>query len=108
MKAHIVNLDETCLLLNGNIDNCSRRLTVTYYDIQLPQLGKATSKSALTMTMITGSTVAIKPLPPHFQFRTATQTAKTKAICIKMICYMLDLRGMFGHQAEQSLPSRLV
>ncbi len=34
------------------------------YDPQLPSVVKATSKSALTTTMITGSTAAREALPP--------------------------------------------
>ncbi len=51
----ILNMDETCLSLDGSNGNRGGHLTVTYYDICFPQLGRATSKSALTTTMISGS-----------------------------------------------------
>jgi len=47
---------------------------VTFYDKRFPQLGKATSKSALTITMISGSNAAGEPIAPHFQFQTSAQS----------------------------------
>jgi hypothetical protein len=107
MKKRILNLDETCLSLDGGNGNQGGRPTVTYYDVHFPQLGKATLKSALTTTMISGSTAAGEPLPPHFQFQTSAQTAKAEAIRIETIRYMLDIRGTFGHESEQSFPISL-
>ena len=80
---------------------------MTYYDVHFPQLGKATSKSALTTTMISGSTAAGEPLPPHFQFQTSAQSAEAEAIRIETIRYMLDVKGTFGHESEQSFPISL-
>ena len=107
MKKRIANLDETCLSLDGSNSNRGGRLTATYYDVQFPQLEKATSKSALTTTMISGSTAAGEPLPPHFQFQTSAHTAETEAIRIETTRYMLNVRGTFGHQSEQSFPISL-
>jgi hypothetical protein len=45
-----------------------------------------------------------EPIPPHFQFQTAAQTAKAESIQIESIHYMLDVRGIFGHVAEQLFP----
>jgi hypothetical protein len=42
--------------------------------------------------------------PPRFQFQTLAQTAEAKAIWIETVCFMLDVRGTFGHEAEQSFP----
>jgi hypothetical protein len=107
MKKRVLNLDETCLSLDGSKSNHGGRPTVTYYDVCFPQLGKATSKSALTMTMISGSTAVGEPLIPHFQFQTSAKTDEAKAIRIEMICYMLDVRGTFGYEDEQSFPLSL-
>ena len=54
--------------------------------------------------MISGSSASGDPIPPHFQFQTVAQPAKVESIRIKMIRYMLDVRGFFGHVAEQSFP----
>ncbi len=88
----VLNLDETNMSLDGSNGNCGGRPTATYCDLRFPQLGKATSKSALSTTMMSGSTVAGKPLPPHFQFQTAVQSAEGEAIRIECICYMLDVQ----------------
>jgi hypothetical protein len=95
-------MDETCLSLDGSNGNRGGCPTVTYYDVCFPQLGKATSKSALTTTMISESTAAGEPLPPHFQFQTLVQSAKAEAIRIETIQYMLDIKGKFGHESDQS------
>ena len=58
---------------------------MTFYDKRFPQLGKATSKTALTTTMISGSSAAGEPLPPHFQFQTSAQTAEAGYIRIECI-----------------------
>ncbi len=105
MKMRVLNLDETNLSLDGSNGNRGGRPRATYYDLRFPQLGKATSrKSALSTSMISGSTAAGEPLPPHFQFQTAAQSAEGEAIRIECIRYMLDVRGTFGHPTEQSFP----
>ncbi len=86
LKKRILNMDETCLSLDGSKSNCGGRPTVTYYDVCFPQLGKAMSKSALTTTMISGSTAVGEPLIPHFQFQTSAKMDKAEAIQIEMIC----------------------
>jgi hypothetical protein len=45
--------------------------------------GRSTSKTALTATMITGSTAAGEALPPHFQFPTKAQSEETMKINIE-------------------------
>ena len=69
MMKRILNLDETCLLLDGSNGNRGGHPTVMCYDVSFPQLGKATSKSALTTMMISGSNAAGKPIPPTSSFR---------------------------------------
>ena len=80
---------------------------MTYYDVRFPQLGKATSKSVLTTTMIGGSNAAGKPIPPHFQFQTSAQTPDAKALRIEYIRYMLNVQAAFGHKEIQSFPISL-
>ena len=65
---NIVNIHETCLSLDGSQGNQGGRPEVSFYDPNLPRVGKSTSKSAKTTTMITGSTAAGKAILPHFQF----------------------------------------
>jgi len=78
--SRILNMDETCISLDGSNDNQGGRPAVTFYDKRFPQLGKATSKSALTITMISGSNAVGKPIAPHFQFQTSAQSDEAEAI----------------------------
>ena len=57
--------------------------------------------------MISGSSAAGEPLPPHFQFQTSAQTAEAEAIRIETVHYMLDVQGTFGHESKQSFPVSL-
>ena len=107
MMKQILNLDETCMSLDGGNDNQGGRPTVTYYDVRFPQLGKATSKSALTTIMIGGSNAAGKPIPPHLQFQTLAQTPDAEALHIECIRYMLNVQAAFGHEEIQSFPISL-
>ena len=104
MKARILNFDETCLSLDGSKSNRGGRPTVTYYDVRFPQLGKATSKSALTTTMISGSSAAGESIPPHFQFQTSATSAEGEAIRIEMVRFLLPVEGIFGWGTKQEFP----
>ena len=80
-------------------------MTVTYYNVRFPQLGKATSKSALTTTMISGSLAAGKSIPSHFQFQTSATSAKGEVIRIEMIHVFLVVEGStFGWGTKQEFP----
>ena len=79
-------------------------MTVTYYNVRFPQLGKATSKSALTTTMISGSLAAGKSIPSHFQFQTSATSAEGEAICIEMVRFLLPVEGIFGWGTKQEFP----
>ena len=75
---NIGNFDETCLSLDGSNNNRGGRPECVIYDPRFPLVGKATSKSALTTTMISGSTVAGEAYPPHLQFQTKVKTTDTE------------------------------
>ena len=64
----------------------------------------ATSKSALTSTMIAGSTAKGEALPPHFQFQTKAKTEDKERIRVEVAKFTLDTRGKFGLTEEASLP----
>jgi len=104
MKARIINMDEACLSLDGSNSNRGGRPTVTYYDVRFPQLGKATSKSALLLMMICGSSELGKAIPPHFQFQTSATSAEGEAIRIEIIRYFTPVKGIFGWGTEQEFP----
>eukprot|EP00804_Cyclotella_cryptica_P000480 CCRYP_020022-RA/>CCRYP_020022-RA protein AED:0.37 eAED:0.37 QI:0/0/0/1/0/0/2/0/185 len=73
----IINIDETCLVLDGSKCNRGGRPEITFYSPNLPNLGQATIKTSVSTTMITGSTAAGEPIPPHFQFSTMAQSEDT-------------------------------
>eukprot|EP00804_Cyclotella_cryptica_P013908 CCRYP_002425-RA/>CCRYP_002425-RA protein AED:0.38 eAED:0.39 QI:0/0/0/1/0/0/2/0/107 len=99
--AKIVNIDETCLVLNGSKCNRSGRPEITFYSPNLPNLGKATIKTSTVTTMITGSTAAGEPMPPHFQFSTAAQSDDTQCVNIRMTTFFPKIRGKFGTDCEK-------
>jgi hypothetical protein len=67
---NILNFDETCLSLDGSTSKRGGCPKVILYDPRFPVVGKATSKSSLSTTMITGSNAAGHPIPLHLQFMT--------------------------------------
>jgi hypothetical protein len=100
----IMNMNDTCILLDGSNGTQGGCPTVTFYDVRFSQLGSAMSKSALTTTMISWSSAAGELIPPHFQFQTTAQTAEAKAIRIKCLHYMLNVQAYFGYNKALSLP----
>ena len=52
--------------------------------------------SALTLTMITGSSAAGEAIPPHFQFQTKSKTEDTQRVRMEMFKYMPKVVGKFG------------
>jgi hypothetical protein len=98
---NILNLDETCLSLDGSEGQRGGRPTVYFYDPGLPMTGRSTSKTALTATMITGSTAAGEALPPHFQFPTKAQSEETMKINIEALKHAHTIIGKFGCDEER-------
>jgi len=64
----IVNFNETCLSLNGSTITRGGCTEGSWEDSRLPRVGKSTSKTSQTMTMIGGSNAFREAVPPHFQF----------------------------------------
>ena len=61
---------------------------MSFEDPRLPRVGKATSKTLQTATMITGSNAWGKALPPHFQFTTNAQTVDGIQIWNECVVFM--------------------
>ena len=91
----IINFDETCLSLDGS-GNRGGHPEVVFYNPLLPQVGRGTSKSSLTTTMITGSSALGEALPPHFQFQTSAQTVETQRARIDTAIYFPGVWCKFG------------
>ena len=79
MLRRIINIDETCLSLDGSNGARGGRTEIFFFDPNGPRLGKPTGKTAKTTTMITGSNAAAEAIPPHFQFR----YLQTIVICLR-------------------------
>jgi hypothetical protein len=73
---NILNFDETCLSLDGSMIGQGGHPPVVFEDPRLLQVGKPTSKSLQTVTMIAGSNALGEALPPHFQFTSSAKTEK--------------------------------
>ncbi|KAL7546421.1 hypothetical protein ACHAWF_015054 [Thalassiosira exigua] len=101
---NIINFDETCLSLDGSQGARGGQPEVVFFDPNLPNPGKGTSKSSKTTTMITGSNAAGEALPPHFQFQTDAKTDEGQRFRNEMMEWMLNVRGKFGGDAEKSWP----
>jgi hypothetical protein len=90
------NFDETCLSLDGSNSNHGGQPEMMLYDPRFPLVGKATSKSALTATMITGRATAREALPPHLQFQTKAKTKDTMRLQYDVAEHMPSIWGKFG------------
>ena len=104
-KRNILNLDETCLGMDGNKGGRGGRPSVVFYDPSLPKLGKRAVKSSLTTTMITGSNAIGEPLPPHFQFSTKATSGDRQKVRNEVLKYMLGVRATFGNDEERVWPA---
>ena len=102
---NILNIDETCLSLDGSKGARGGRPEVIFFDPRFPLVGKETSKSGLTTTMIGGSTAAGEALPPHFQFQTSAQTAEREQMRVDMMQFVpAGIYGHFGNGEEKLWP----
>ena len=99
--ARILNVDETCLVLDGSKCNRGGRPEVIFYSPYLPNLGKATIKNSAATTMIAGSTAAGEPIPPHFQFQTRAQSVDTQSVNINLVTFLPNVIGKFGAEEEK-------
>jgi len=94
--ARILNFDETCLSLDGSGSAAGGRPSAIFYNPKLPLVGRATSKSALTTTLITGSYAVGEAIPPHFQFSTSAKSADTMQVRLEMAEFFPNLPCKFG------------
>jgi len=93
--ARILNIDETCLSMDGSSGARGGRPQVFFYDPRLPQVGRGVNKSGTTNTFITGSTAVGEAIPPHFQFQTKAQPDNMR-IRTDMLQYFPKVMGKFG------------
>ena len=92
----IINIDESCLSLNGATQRRGGRPSQVVSDGKM-QLGcLRTSKSSVTVTIVCGSSAAGDPVPPHFQF-TSTADAENMKMKIDIVEHLPNIHAKFGH-----------
>ena len=91
----ILNLDESCLSLNGN-ERRGGRPSVVFCDPNLPNPGKTVSKSSVSLKFIGGSNALGEALPPHLQFSTSAKTSEREKIRLDIACHLLNGHGKWG------------
>jgi hypothetical protein len=97
----IINLDETCLSLDGTEGRRGGRPEVTLHDPCLPYNGKRSNKDTLTATLVCGSNSAGEALPSHFQFQTKATAEEGQRIRNEVFTHVVRVRGKFGHNEEK-------
>ena len=102
--ARILNIDETCLVMDGSSSQRGGRPAVIFTTNSLPNLGNATIKNSVSSTMITGSTPYGESLPPHFQFGTAAKSTELMKIRAEVDRFLVKVKGKFGFEEERELP----
>ena len=100
----IINLDETNLSLCGATTNRGGRTEALIYDPRFSMVGKATSKSSLSSTMIAGSNAAGEALPPHIQFATKAQNLEAMRLDFDVVEHVPQVLGRFGCEEERAWP----
>ena len=104
---NIVNIDKTCLSLDGSQGNQGGRPEVSFYDPNLPRVGKSTSKSAKTTTMITGSTTLAKQYCPTSSSRQRPSQKTTCASVMTCCSGSLTLLGSLDVKKRNNGPAPL-
>ena len=74
------------------------------YDPRFPFVGKATCKSSLTSTLITGSTAAGETFPPHIQYVTKAKTVETMRLDMDVAEHVPRVIGKFGWAEKCTWP----
>lgn len=99
-----LNLDKTCISLDGSSGEWGGHLSATFHDPSLLHVGSPTSKSSVTCTMISGNTAKGEALPPHFQLSTKAKERDHEQLRVEIIASMKKVHGKFGFDSEQDWP----
>ena len=94
----IINLDESCLSLDGSTKVRGGRPGASAFDSALPIIGQPANKANVSITLITGSSAFGEPLPPHFQFPTKEKTAERERLPFETVRHFKSIRAAFGHR----------
>jgi hypothetical protein len=102
--ALICYFDKTCLLLDGSTTNLGGHPEALIYDPRFPLVGKATCKSSLTSTLITGSTAAGEALVPHIQYQTKAKSNEMMRLDVEVVEFVPQVLGKFGCNKRHAWP----
>jgi hypothetical protein len=100
----ILNIDETCLVMDGSKCNHGGCPEVMSYSQTLPNLEKSAIKSSVSTTMITGSMAAGEAIPLHFQFSTTSKSKETQCVNVNSIAFFPKVTGKFGTNDSKEWP----
>ena len=100
----ILNVDESCLSLDGSNGQRGGRPEAHFYSPHLLQIGKAVSKYSQTTTSIAGSIASGEAIPPHFQFSTKAKTVEKEKLRLEIVSFVPRIRGKFGGEEERLWP----
>jgi hypothetical protein len=92
----VLNIDETCLVMDSSKCNRGGWPEVTFYSCNLPNLGITTIKSSVSTTMIMGSMAAGEAILPHFQFSTSSKSKETQCVNVNSVAFFPKVKGKFG------------
>ncbi len=88
--------NKTCLNPDGSSTNRGGCPEAYIYNPWYPMVGKATCKSSLMSTLITGSTAAGEAFPPHLQYPTKARTKETMQLDYDVVEHAQQVLGKFG------------
>ena len=97
----IINIDETCLALDGSKSKRGGRPAVIFYHRKFPRLGKGTIKTSTATTMIGGINPTGEPDPPHLQFPKKSRSEETMIMRMETVAYFHKVLGNFGWNKEK-------
>ncbi len=92
----IVNIDATCLSLDGSNNVRGGWPEVILYNPRIHQIEKATLKSSLTSTMITRSNAAREAIIPHFQYQSKAKSEDMMRLQYDVAEHMPRVVGQLG------------
>ena len=92
----ILNVDGSCLSMDGSKGRRGGRPSDIFYSPNLTLSGRPAGNSGITTTLITGSTTAGESIPPHFQFSTKAKTTDKMRLRDELVKYYPNICGKFG------------
>ncbi len=103
-KKHILDVDESALLMGGSTHEKGGHPSVTFYDRSLPVNGFIASKRSQATTLIIGSRDAMIVLPPRFLFSATSKSEECAHFCLETVKFMENVIGQCGYDEVKGFP----